>query len=238
MSSVLIHGAFDVLAWLAAGLALLWLTRGAKVAFPAVAGRRLALSRGAPVRRRHRRLLFGTANLWLSQQCRHRPLDRGRHRGRHRGGRALQAQRRHHAPAPARASRCRSRSASRSAASAAISPGLDDFTYGTPTDAALGPRFRRRHRAPSGAALRERRDGGVRGRSTSLRVRPRRPLRDRQRLLSRRRLLRRCSASSGSSSSPMAPLIGPFTLFHLLSARDLRLRRRHDRDRAHSEDRR
>ena len=34
--------------------------------------------------------------------------------------------------------------------------GLADFTYGTPTGAAVGRRFRRRHRPPSGAALRSR----------------------------------------------------------------------------------
>jgi hypothetical protein len=36
MSSILIHGAFDVLAWLAARLAAVWLSGIEKVAFPAV----------------------------------------------------------------------------------------------------------------------------------------------------------------------------------------------------------
>jgi prolipoprotein diacylglyceryltransferase len=65
MSSVLIHGAFDVLAWLAAGLAALWLSRGEKIAFPAVttdlpylAAILLGAGLGA--------YAFGTANLWLS----------------------------------------------------------------------------------------------------------------------------------------------------------------------------
>jgi phosphatidylglycerol---prolipoprotein diacylglyceryl transferase len=36
MHGLLIHGAFDVSAWLAAGLAALWLARIEKIAFPAV----------------------------------------------------------------------------------------------------------------------------------------------------------------------------------------------------------
>jgi hypothetical protein len=65
MGNVLIHGAFDVLAWLAAGLAALWLGRVEKVSFPAVtiglpylAAVLLGAGMGAYV--------FGTANLWLS----------------------------------------------------------------------------------------------------------------------------------------------------------------------------
>jgi phosphatidylglycerol---prolipoprotein diacylglyceryl transferase len=65
MSSVLVHGAFDLLAWLAAGLAALWLTRVEKIAFPAVttdlpylAAILLGAGLGA--------YAFGTANLWLS----------------------------------------------------------------------------------------------------------------------------------------------------------------------------
>jgi phosphatidylglycerol:prolipoprotein diacylglycerol transferase len=65
MSGVLIHGAFDVLAWLTAGAGGLWLTRVEKVSFPAVttdlpylAAILLGAGIGAYV--------FGTANLWLS----------------------------------------------------------------------------------------------------------------------------------------------------------------------------
>src|SRR5712671_7864171 len=65
MSSVLIHGTFDVLAWLAAGLAAWWLGRVEKVTFPAVttdlpylAAVLLGAGMGA--------YIFGTANLWLS----------------------------------------------------------------------------------------------------------------------------------------------------------------------------
>jgi prolipoprotein diacylglyceryltransferase len=65
MSSVLVHSAFDVLAWLGAGLATLWLGRVEKVSFPAVttdlaylAAVLLGAGLGA--------YFFGTANLWLS----------------------------------------------------------------------------------------------------------------------------------------------------------------------------
>src|SRR4051812_15330545 len=68
MNGTLLHTAFDALAWLAAGLALLWLTRGAKVCFPAspagdwpyLAALLFGTGIGA--------FLFGTANLWLSHQ--------------------------------------------------------------------------------------------------------------------------------------------------------------------------
>jgi phosphatidylglycerol:prolipoprotein diacylglycerol transferase len=65
MSGVLIHSAFDVLAWLAAGLAGLWVTRVEKITFPAVstdlpyvAAVLLGAGLGA--------YAFGTANMWLS----------------------------------------------------------------------------------------------------------------------------------------------------------------------------
>src|SRR5215467_177550 len=65
MSGVLIHGAFDLLAWLTAGAAGLWLTRVETVTFPAVttdlpylAAILLGAGTGA--------YIFGTANMWLS----------------------------------------------------------------------------------------------------------------------------------------------------------------------------
>jgi prolipoprotein diacylglyceryltransferase len=65
MSGVLIHSAFDVVAWLAAGLAGLWVTRVERIAFPAVstdlpyvAAVLLGAGLGA--------YAFGTANMWLS----------------------------------------------------------------------------------------------------------------------------------------------------------------------------
>src|SRR5262249_59308798 len=65
MSGVILPTAFDVLAWLAAGLSALWLTRVEKITFPAVttdlpylAAIIFGAGLGAYV--------FGTANLWLS----------------------------------------------------------------------------------------------------------------------------------------------------------------------------
>lgn len=65
MQGVVIHVAFDVLAWLAAGACALWLTRSHGIAFPAstseppyLAALLLGAGLGA--------YLFGTANLWLS----------------------------------------------------------------------------------------------------------------------------------------------------------------------------
>jgi phosphatidylglycerol---prolipoprotein diacylglyceryl transferase len=67
MSGVQIHVAFDVLAWLAAGLAALWLSRMERIPFPAVttdmsylATLMLGAAAGAYV--------FGSINLWLSGQ--------------------------------------------------------------------------------------------------------------------------------------------------------------------------
>ena len=65
MNGVVVHGVFDLLAWLAAAAAGLWLTRIEKIAFPAVttdlpylAAILLGAGLGAYV--------FGTLNLWLS----------------------------------------------------------------------------------------------------------------------------------------------------------------------------
>ena len=93
--------------------------------------------------------------------------------------------------------------------------GLADFTYGTPTGAALGGRFRRRHSSPSGPALRIARDGRDLRRAD--------PSASRAATASGSRTASTCpsarmrsSASSGSSSSPMQPSLGPFNLFHLV----------------------
>jgi prolipoprotein diacylglyceryltransferase len=68
MNGTLLHVGFDVIAWLAAGLSLLWLTRYGRVRFPTAPTRDLtyvaALVLGAGVGA----MLFGTANLWLSHQ--------------------------------------------------------------------------------------------------------------------------------------------------------------------------
>jgi prolipoprotein diacylglyceryltransferase len=67
MSGVQIHVVIDILAWLAAGLAALWLSRIQRIPFPAVtlelpylAFLMLGAAAGA--------YLFGSANLWLSGQ--------------------------------------------------------------------------------------------------------------------------------------------------------------------------
>lgn len=66
MNGTLVHIAFDAIAWLAAGLSLVWLTRSAKIRFPAAPTGDLpyiaALVFGAGAGA----VLFGTANLWLS----------------------------------------------------------------------------------------------------------------------------------------------------------------------------
>jgi prolipoprotein diacylglyceryltransferase len=69
MNGTLIHTAFDALAWLAAGLSLMWLTRSAQVRFLAAPTGDLtyiaALVLGAGLGA----VLLGTANLWLSHQA-------------------------------------------------------------------------------------------------------------------------------------------------------------------------
>jgi hypothetical protein len=69
MSGMLLHTAFDALAWLAAGLSLFWLERSTDVRFPPAPTERLpyfaALIFGAGIGA----VLVGTANLWLSHQA-------------------------------------------------------------------------------------------------------------------------------------------------------------------------
>jgi phosphatidylglycerol---prolipoprotein diacylglyceryl transferase len=69
MDGTLVHIAFDAIAWLAAGLSLIWLTRRAQVRFPAAPIGDLtyiaALVFGAGMGA----VLFGTANLWLARQA-------------------------------------------------------------------------------------------------------------------------------------------------------------------------
>ena len=66
MDGVVIHASFDVLAWIAAGAAALWLSRTGRVSFPVPQPQRLtylaALVFGAGVGA----VAFGSANLWLS----------------------------------------------------------------------------------------------------------------------------------------------------------------------------
>ena len=139
MSSVLIHGAFDVLAWLAAGLAALWLGRVEKVSFPAVttglpylAAVLLGAGMGAYV--------FGTANLWLSGAPGIARSIEGAVAG---GIIAVELYK--------RGTGIRMRTGARFALPLAVGvaigrlgcyfAGLDDFTYGTPTTLPWGHDF-------------------------------------------------------------------------------------------------
>lgn len=69
MDGFVIHASFDLLAWLAAGVAALWLTRTGRVLFPVPQPLRFpylaALIFGAGVGA----VAFGSANLWLSGQA-------------------------------------------------------------------------------------------------------------------------------------------------------------------------
>ena len=139
MSSVLIHGAFDVLAWLAAGLAAVWLARVEKIAFPAatttlpyLAAILLGAGLGA--------YAFGTANLWLSGLPGIARSIEGAVAG---GILAVELYK--------RAAGIRTRTGARFALPFCVGvavgrigcylSGLDDFTYGTPTRLPWGHDF-------------------------------------------------------------------------------------------------
>jgi len=139
MSGVILHTAFDALAWLLAGAAALWLTRVEKIAFPAVttdlpylAAVLLGAGVGAYV--------FGSANLWLSGVP-----GLGRSIEGALAGGILAVELYKHA------ARIRTRTGARFALPLAVGvavgrigcylAGLDDFTYGTPTALPWGHDF-------------------------------------------------------------------------------------------------
>jgi len=139
MSGIILHTAFDALAWLAAGGAALWLTRVEKVAFPAVtadlpylAAVLLGAGLGA--------YAFGTANLWLSGMPGVARSVEGALAG---GIIAVELYK--------RAAGIRARTGARFALPLAVGvavgrigcylAGLDDFTYGTPTTLPWGHDF-------------------------------------------------------------------------------------------------
>ena len=66
MSSFLIHAAFDVLAWLAAGMAALWITRSRRVAFPVPELLRPSYLAALLIGAGLGAYALGSANLWLS----------------------------------------------------------------------------------------------------------------------------------------------------------------------------
>jgi prolipoprotein diacylglyceryltransferase len=138
MSGTLLHVAFDALAWLAAGLALVWLRR--RVQFPATpAGdfRYIAVllfGAGAGA------VVFGTANLWLSQQAGFARSIEGALAG---GILAIELYK--------RSAGIRSRTGARFALPLAVGvavgrigcyfAGIEDFTHGTPTALPWGHDF-------------------------------------------------------------------------------------------------
>ena len=211
MNGTLLHTAFDALAWLAAGLALLWLTRGAKVRFPAspagdwpyLAALLFGTGIGA--------FLFGTANLWLSHQS---GIARSVE-GAILGGIVAVELYKHSAGI---ATRTGARFALPLAVGVAVGrigcyfAGLDDFTYGTPTTLPWGHDFGdgiARHpvqlyeSAAMAAFAALLRAAGV----------SQRPLRDRQWLLSRRRLLWRATLRMGIHQALCARLSGHLRCF-------------------------
>jgi prolipoprotein diacylglyceryltransferase len=132
MSGTLVHVVFDAIAWLAAGLSLVWLARYAHVRFPASPAGDFAyvavLMFGAGVGA----VAFGTANLWLSQQAGIARSIEGAVAG---GILAVELFK--------RSTGIRARTGARFALPLAVGVavgrigcffgGLDDFTYGTPT---------------------------------------------------------------------------------------------------------
>ncbi|MEJ0074248.1 MAG: prolipoprotein diacylglyceryl transferase family protein [Alphaproteobacteria bacterium] len=132
MGGFLIHAAFDVLAWAAAGAAGLWLMRSGRVAFPVPQPLRLsylaALVFGAGLGA----VAFGTANLWLSGESGAARSIEGAVAG------AIIA-----IEVYKRIAGIRQRTGARFALPFAVGvavgrigcflSGLDDFTYGTPT---------------------------------------------------------------------------------------------------------
>jgi prolipoprotein diacylglyceryltransferase len=68
MDGTVLHITFDVTAWVAAGLSLLWLTRCTNVRFPAAPTRDLAYIAALIFGAGTGAVLLGTANLWLSHQ--------------------------------------------------------------------------------------------------------------------------------------------------------------------------
>jgi prolipoprotein diacylglyceryltransferase len=140
MSPTLVHAAFDVLAWIGAALSLYFLTRGAGVEFPHlppadryyIAVLLLGAGIGAT--------LFGTANLWLSQRAGFARSIEGAVAG---GILAVELYK--------RSAHITARTGARFALPLAVGvvigrigcylAGLDDFTYGTPTTLPWGRDF-------------------------------------------------------------------------------------------------
>jgi len=140
MDGTLLHVVFDLVAWIAAGLSLLWLKQLTGVQFPSSTTRTLnyiaALVFGAGIGA----VLFGTANLWLSNQI---GVARSVEGGIAGGIIAIELYK--------RLAGIRERTGARFALPLAVGvaagrvgcyfAGLDDFTYGTPTSLPWGHDF-------------------------------------------------------------------------------------------------
>jgi prolipoprotein diacylglyceryltransferase len=68
MSSFLVHATFDVLAWLTAGAAAMWVTRSGHISFPVPEPLKLTYLGILLLGAGFGAYLFGSANLWLSGQ--------------------------------------------------------------------------------------------------------------------------------------------------------------------------
>jgi prolipoprotein diacylglyceryltransferase len=140
MNGMLLHIAFDAIAWLAAGLSLFWLTRGMHVRFPAAPAGDFtyiaALIFGAGLGA----VVLGTANLWLSHIA---GVARSIEGGILGGIIAVELYK--------RSAGIRARTGARFALPLAVGvavgrigcflSGLDDFTHGTPTALPWGHDF-------------------------------------------------------------------------------------------------
>jgi prolipoprotein diacylglyceryltransferase len=132
MSDTLVHVLFDILAWIAAGAAGLWLARVKQIAFPPAPALSLPYAATALLGAGVGAVVFGTANLWLSGQAGVGRSIEGALAG---GILAVETYKRH----AGIGARTGARFALPLAVGIAIGrigcffAGLDDFTYGTPT---------------------------------------------------------------------------------------------------------
>jgi prolipoprotein diacylglyceryltransferase len=215
MNGTLLHIAFDAIAWLAAGLSLFWLTRGAHVRFPASPASDIpyiaALVFGAGIGA----FLFGTANLWLSHQTGIARSIEGAIFG---GIVAVELYKR----AAGIVTRTGARFALPLAVGVAVGrigcffAGLDDFTYGTPTTLPWGHDF---GDGISRHPVQLYESAAMAAFALVYVLRARRN--DRFVIDNGFYLAVGCYGAQRfvwEFIKPYGPLIGPFTLFHLLSA--------------------
>jgi len=140
MTGFVVHGTFDALAWLAAGAAALWVMRAGHVAFPVPEPLRIAYLAALAVGAAFGAYLFGSTNLWLSGQTGLARSIEGAVAG---GIVAIELYK--------RAAGIHGRTGARFALPFAVGvaigrigcflSGIEDFTHGTPTDLAWGHDF-------------------------------------------------------------------------------------------------